>query len=112
MRSFFISAIFTSIVMPSAFSDEVVLSYRAFGPQVFAHEVIGQEWWQWDTTGNKPDQKYSILVVVYWEQSLLEVMEKYPVVQEEKKDFRYLSRDEALKYLDALSKRLRFTGDS
>lgn len=78
----------------------VVFSYVDFGPQVIASEVIGMEWWQWQSHGESRPTQYDIKIVVYRDMPLSHVKKKYPVVSKEKKDYRYIRYDAALIYLD------------
>ena len=87
-------------------ADEIVVPYKAFGPQVLAHELIGMQWWQWDSHGDSRPREYPIQVVVYWEQTLKQTKQKYPTVREKEKDFRYVERREAIVYLKSTLKEL------
>jgi hypothetical protein len=58
------------------------------------------QWWQWQSHGDSRPRKYDIKVVVYRDVPLDEVKQKYPVIKEELKDFRYVPYDEAIQYLD------------
>lgn len=79
----------------------MVLGYEDFGPQVFAHELLGMEWYQWNLTGSPyPEQIDPIQVVVYKDMELDQVKQLYPVVKELKQDYRYVSYRQALEYLD------------
>jgi len=79
----------------------LILNYDDFGPQAMAWKTIGMQWWQWDHHGDSdPNTKYDIKVVVYRNIPLEAVKERFPVVKEQKKDYRYLAYDKALEYLD------------
>ena len=78
----------------------VVLDYNDFGPQAAAYELLGMEWWQWQSHGESRPQAYNIKVVVYKDVTLDSVKQKYPVVQEQLKDYRYISYNDAIQYLD------------
>lgn len=79
----------------------MVLWYGDFGPQVCAHEVLGMEWYQWNLTGSpNPDEFDPIQVVVYRDIELDVVKQLYPVVKELSQDYRYISYQEALNYLN------------
>ncbi|MEM0969040.1 MAG: hypothetical protein AAF191_13210 [Verrucomicrobiota bacterium] len=101
-RSWFICWALAGIASAPSYADEVLLPYESFGPQVFAHEVIGMQWWQWQPQGGSVDREYPIQVVVYGDQSLEETKAKYPVDPTQEKDFRYLPRTRAISYLEAL----------
>jgi hypothetical protein len=87
-----------------------VLPYEAFGPQVVAHELIGMEWWQWDSHGDSEPRKYPIKVVVYWNQSLEETKKRYPVVREKEQDYRYVEYETAKRHLAEKAKDLSQAG--
>ena len=90
-----------------AHSGALMLAYRDFGTQAMAHELIGSEWWQWDSHGDSdPEVKYPIRVVVYWEQTLDETKIAYPVYKRARQDFRYVKRSQATAYLEKAQKEL------
>jgi hypothetical protein len=78
----------------------VVFNYKDFGPQVIASEIIGMEWWQWQPHGESRPAQYDVKVVVYRNVTLERVKNIYPVISEQKQDYRYLEYDAALVYLD------------
>ena len=81
-------------------SNTVVLKYSDFGPQVVVHEVLGMEWYQWNSQGpDDPNESDDIKVVVYRNIPLDEVKRKFPVIKE-KQDYRYLEYGNALKLLN------------
>lgn len=86
----------------TSYGKEVVLPYSAFGPQVLAYKLIGKEWWQWLPEGgdDAEDIDFNIRVVVYWSVSDKEIMKKYPVIPNEKQDFRYIELSKAIGYLN------------
>lgn len=86
-------------------TETLILSYSAFGPQAMAFETIGYEWYQRNRVGNcdpNAPQDY-VRVVIYRYISLQEAKRRYPVVME-KQDYRYLSYEDALAYLDEQEK--------
>lgn len=78
----------------------VVLPYGAFGPQVLAYELIGYEWWQWQAHGDSRPREYAVHVVVYDHATQQEVARRYPVEPKNYRDYRYLTYDRAIRYLD------------
>ena len=78
---------------------EVALPYSAFGPQAAAYELIGMEWWQWDSHGDSKPREYPIKVVVYWNQTKEETEKRYPVDQSKQQDFRYVEYSKGIEYL-------------
>ena len=86
----------------SAWSEFAVFDYEDFGPQVIAYETIGYQWYQWNSSGDSnPNKTDNIKVVVYWNESLENIKQKFPVNPETEKDYRYLSYEAALKYLNS-----------
>jgi hypothetical protein len=79
----------------------LVLSYSDFGPPVIATEVLGNEWWQWQSHGDSRPRQYTVKVVVYRAGELESAMVLYPVNAELEKDYRYLEYETALSYLNA-----------
>lgn len=96
--------------------NTMVLAYSDFGPGVLASNLLGQEWWQWQSEGgDNPATRYSVKVVVYWDVSLDKVKQAYPVVPKKKQDYRYVERDNALTFLDSAiqdAKDFQFGGSS
>ncbi|BBA32197.1 uncharacterized protein sS8_0229 [Methylocaldum marinum] len=80
--------------------NTLVLSYSDFGPQVIASEIIGMEWWQWQSHGESRPTKYDIKVVIYNKIDIANVKKLYPVLEKQNQDYRYLEKYTALKYLD------------
>src|SRR6267378_3720349 len=80
-------------------TNTIVLSYDDFGPQVMSYELIGKEWYQWNSQGpDDPNARDDIKVVVYRNVSVDEVRRKYPVI-EKQQDYRYLEYQPALDLL-------------
>lgn len=78
----------------------VVLSYEDFGRQVMAHEALGMQWWQWQTRGDSRPTEYDIKVAVF-QGSGDEVKSLYPVVEHKTQDYRYITYQNAINYLDS-----------
>jgi len=80
----------------------LVLRYRDFWPQVAAYKLIGFEWYQWNPHGSShTSESDDVKVVVYRNIPLDEVKRRYPVIRE-RRDYRYVSYDDALAYCDRL----------
>ena len=80
--------------------NSVMLDYSDFGPQVIASEIIGMEWWQWQSHGESRPMEDIIKVVVYRDISLEKVKALYPVNPEKRKDYRYLEYKKAFDFLE------------
>ncbi len=78
----------------------LILNYADFGPQVVACDLLGFEWWQWESTGSSdPNQKYDIKVIVFKDVSLKIIKRHFPVIPEKEQDYRYVSYKDAVDYL-------------
>ena len=86
---------------------DVVLPYGSFGPQAIAHELIGMEWWQWDSHGDSRPREYPIKVVVYWDQTLQKTKKQYPIDRSKEQDFRYVEYTSAVNHLEKSIKNLK-----
>ncbi|MDP4623870.1 MAG: hypothetical protein NWT08_01905 [Akkermansiaceae bacterium] len=94
-----ISTFFFALATSTVQASEVILPYSAFGPQVAAYELIGMEWWQWDSHGDGTEREYPIKVVVFWDQTLEETSRNHPVDQEKQQDFRYVEYAKAVEHM-------------
>jgi len=81
--------------------NTIVLNYSDFGPQVIASEIIGMEWWQWQSHGESRPTVNNIKIIVFREIPLNEVKELYAVNQYLQKDYRYLKYEKAINFLDS-----------
>ena len=87
---------FTILVSAAANAGEVILPYSAFGPQAAAYELVGMEWWQWDSHGDSRPRHYPIKVVVFWDQTRAQTAKNHPVNQTKLQDFRYAEYAKAI----------------
>lgn len=80
----------------------LVLRYQDFAPQAAAFELIGFEWYQWNSQGpDNPSQPDTVRVVVYRDIPLNQVKKLYPVIRGQQ-DYRYISYHDALAYCGRL----------
>ena len=91
----------------AARAGEVILPYSAFGPQVAAHELIGVEWWQWDSHGDSKPRDYPIKVVVFWDQTREVTAKKHPVDKAKLQDFRYVEYSKAVEHMERTIKEFK-----
>jgi hypothetical protein len=81
--------------------QSVVMDYSDFGPQVVAYDLIGYEWYQWNSQGpDNPSDFDKIFVVVYKDIGLAIIKKKYPVVKPIS-DFRYVDFSAAMNFIDS-----------
>lgn len=83
---------------------EIVLPYANFGSQVLAYKIIGKEWWQWLKDGEGQNEVYDVRVVVYWSEEKKDIIRRYPVIRESNQDYRYITLDDAVTYLEGVVK--------
>lgn len=85
----------------------MILNYKDFGPPALASELIGNDYWQWDSHGDSRPRDYPISVVVYRNIDLQKIKNLYPVIKEEEQDYRYVEYQIAMGYLDSSIEELR-----
>lgn len=79
---------------------QLVLKYSDFGTFSLCEELIGQDWWQWQGHGDSTPRDYDIKVVVFRNIDISKVKKIYPVIPEKKQDYRYVSYERALEFLE------------
>ncbi len=104
LRLFYL--IFLSLLLScttnQASSNTALFKYEEFGPPVVASEILGMDWWQWQTNGDPRPRKYDIKVVVYQGVNIDEVKKRFPVNPSLSHDYRYVEYSVAIDYLDKL----------
>lgn len=92
-------------------AGSAIFHYDDFGPQVAVYELIGFQWWQWESHGDpNPSSKPDIRVIVYWDEALDDIKIQYPVDQRKQLDYRYLEYDKAIKHLENLIQEFENSG--
>ena len=102
-----IAAAFLLLGPYAARAGEVILPYSAFGPQVAAYELIGKEWWQWDSHGDSRPREYPIKVVVFWDQTREDTAKRHPVDRGKFLDFRYVEYSKAVTHMEKTIKEFK-----
>ena len=75
--------------------------YSEFGPDVIASTVLGQSWYQWlPYGGGDISKEFDIKVIVHAIGANQLAEDLFPIDQKAQKDYRYLSYDEALSFLE------------
>ena len=75
--------------------------YSEFGPDVIASTVLGQSWYQWlPYGGGDISKEFDIKVIVHATGANQLAEDLFPIDQKAQKDYRYLSYDEALSFLE------------
>ena len=92
-------------------AGSAIFHYDDFGPQVAVYELIGFQWWQWESHGDpNPSSKPDIRVIIYWDEALDDIKIQYPVDQRKQLDYRYLEYDKAIKHLKNLIQEFENSG--
>lgn len=92
-------------------AGSAIFHYDDFGPQVAVYELIGFQWWQWESHGGpNPSSKPDIRVIIYWDEALDDIKIQYPVDQRKQLDYRYLEYDKAIKHLENLIQEFENSG--
>ncbi|GAB1623753.1 hypothetical protein AAOGI_38030 [Agarivorans albus] len=95
-----------SVLMVSACSQApiehqtYILPYKAFGSPSMSGNLVGVEWFQWQSHGDSRPRAYPVKVVVYRDIALKEVEAAYPVNPEAEMDYRYVEYSDALIYFE------------
>lgn len=111
MKSSIASFIFFFLTSFGLQADSAIFDYEDFGPQVAVHELIGYQWYQWNSHGHSnPDTIDKIMVVVYWDESLENIKKRYPIIPAKKQDYRYMEYSLAVSHLIRLIPELKKAG--
>jgi hypothetical protein len=100
------SFVFVMIAFPvwihrnrSHFPNSIVMRHSDFGPPSGSYELLGAEWYQWNSQGpDDPNGRDDVKIVIYRNVDLATVKRTYPVF-EGKSDYRYLEYSEAMDFL-------------
>ncbi len=80
----------------------LVLQYEDFGPTSASYELLGMDWWQWQTHGGSRPKYYDIKVVVYRDLDLQQVRQAFPANPSLELDYRYVAFADAMRYLERM----------
>ena len=89
----------------------VEFKYKDFGPPALAEPLIGSDYWQWQNHGDSRPKDYPIGVIVYRDMDLDQVKGKFPVIEDEEQDYRYVTYDKAIEFLNTAIKELEKYSD-
>ncbi|MDP2572608.1 hypothetical protein Q8W40_10485 [Vibrio penaeicida] len=78
-----------------------VMNYHDFGPPSLSGKLLGVEWFQWQSHGDSKPRNYPVKVVVYEGHELEKVESLYPVNSAKEQDFRYVTFDSAVDFIDS-----------
>jgi len=95
----------------SRFPNSFVMKYSDFGPPSSSYELLGTEWYQWNSQGpDDPNGRDDVKVVIYRNVDLPTVKRTYPVFKG-KSDYRYLEYSEAMNFLEKRIEELKADHD-
>lgn len=107
--------IFVSVIIGCSqtghYQKHTMLSYKDFGPPSLASELIGSDFWQWESHGDSRPKEYPISVVVYRNMELDQVKALFPVIKEKKQDYRYVEHQKAVMFLNGSIEELQSNKD-
>lgn len=89
----------------------IELTYKDFGPPSLAEALLGSDYWQWDNHGDSRPREYPIGVIVYRHIDLNAIEQKFPVVEEKSRDYRYVEYEQAITFLNDALKDLEAHAD-
>lgn len=103
------------VVLTAESPGVFVADYGDFGVSHYSSKLIGEKVWQWGGADTHRPVSFDIKVVVYRGVSLELVKRSFPVIPEQKQDYRYVEYGMAVSYftdtlneLDAFMKTLSF----
>ncbi|WLQ15957.1 hypothetical protein O5O45_08525 [Hahella aquimaris] len=76
------------------------MTYQDFGPPSLATDLLGSEWWQWQSHGDPRPRHYDVHVIVYRNMTENDIRKHFPIDAATEKDYRYLPYSTAMTYLD------------
>ncbi len=95
----------------SHFPNSFVMKYSDFGPPSSSYELLGSEWYQWNSQGpDDPNGSDDVKVVIYRNIDLATVKKTYPVLVG-KSDYRYLEYSVAMAFLEKRIEELKVDKD-
>ncbi|CCN73106.1 exported hypothetical protein [Vibrio nigripulchritudo SFn118] len=100
-RVFFLVFMFVFSSGINANSSITVMNYHDFGPPSLSGKLLGVEWFQWQSHGDSKPRNYPVKVVVYEGYELGKVESLYPVNPAKEQDFRYVTFDSAVDFIDS-----------
>ncbi|GLQ76228.1 hypothetical protein GCM10007932_55910 [Vibrio penaeicida] len=100
-RVFFLVFMFVFSSSINANSSITVMNYHDFGPPSLSGKLLGVEWFQWQSHGDSKPRNYPVKVVVYEGYELEKVESLYPVNSAKEQDFRYVTFDSAVDFIDS-----------
>ncbi|MBD1558140.1 hypothetical protein HC752_14475 [Vibrio sp. S9_S30] len=100
-RFLFLMLFFVFSTGINANSSITVMNYHDFGPPSLSGKLLGVEWFQWQSHGDSKPRNYPVKVVVYEGYDLERIENLYPVISIKEQDFRYVTFDSAIDFIDS-----------
>jgi len=95
----------------SHFPNSFAMRYSDFGPPSSSYELLGSEWYQWNSQGpDDPNGRDDVKVVIYRNVDLPTVKRTYPIFKG-KSDYRYIEYREVMDFLDKSMEELKADQD-
>jgi hypothetical protein len=87
--------------------NSFLMRYSDFGPPSSSYQLLGSEWYQWNSQGpDDPKGRDDVRIVIYRNVDLPTVKRTYPVLKG-KSDYRYIEYREAVEFLEKRIDELR-----
>ena len=87
------------------------MPYSDFGPPSSSYELLGSEWYQWNSQGpDDPNGRDDVKVVIYRNVDLPTVKRTYPIFKG-KSDYRYIEYREVMDFLEKRMEELKADQD-
>ncbi|PYS56854.1 MAG: hypothetical protein DMF74_27555, partial [Acidobacteria bacterium] len=91
----------------SHFPNSFAMRYSDFGPPSSSYELLGSEWYQWNSQGpDDPNGRDDVKVVIYRNVDLPTVKRTYPIFKG-KSDYRYIEYREVMDFLEKRMEELK-----
>lgn len=95
---------------PGEPGSTVLFRYDDFGAQSMQNGLLGSDWWSWEAGGSfEPGDAFDVRVVVHRGRTPEALAARFPTVKG-RSDYRFVSRVDALAYLDRMIAELRAIG--
>lgn len=79
-------------------NKSIILNYYDFGPQAMSYETLGYSWYEWESHGDGKNED-NIKIVIF-DGSLEKAQQKYKDNRDTPVDYRFISKLDALDYLE------------
>jgi len=84
MKKLILLILFSMLASCATKQNYIILNFSDFGPLTLSRDLLGNDWWQWQSHGNSKPRVYNIKVVVYKDISSGKIKQLFPVIIEKK----------------------------